>query len=83
MINKFQLRKINSSIRLSEISKFKYQQLEVGDKWFTNNEGVVVKQRCLLKEYHNMHKHKKVVNFIFDILNDNKHWNQSRVEVVS
>jgi hypothetical protein len=80
-MNNFQLRRINSAIRLADISKFKPEILKVGDKWFRNNEGEVIKKRFLLKEYQKKHKQKNIVNLIFDIENHSKYWNQSRLEM--
>ncbi|WP_305840265.1 hypothetical protein [Photobacterium leiognathi] len=81
MLSISQTKKINSAIRLAEISKFKPTTFKIGDKWSLNNDGEVIKTHCLLNKNQAHHKIKSVVNFFFDIKCSNKHWNQSRFEM--
>lgn len=83
MLTHYQSKKINSAIRLAEISKFKpATTFKIGDKWSLNNKGEVIKTNLILKQYQTKHKIKNIVNFVFDITCSNKHWNQSRIEII-
>ena len=83
MLTHYQSKKINSAIRLAEISRFKpATTFKIGDKWSLNNNGEVIKANCLLKKHQIKHQIKHIVNFVFDITCSNKHWNQSRIEII-
>ncbi|MGD6739540.1 hypothetical protein ACN08N_25910 (plasmid) [Photobacterium leiognathi subsp. mandapamensis] len=80
MLSNFQKQKIKSAIRLAEILNFK-SSLKMGDHWSLSESGEVVKNNKKLKSYQIKHRTLKVKTFIFDVTNENKHWNQSRIEV--
>lgn len=81
MLSISQKQKINSAIRLAEISKFKPSSFEIGDHWSLNESGEIVKNNQKLKHHQIKHKSLKVTTFVFDITHTNKHWNLSRIEL--
>ncbi|MCD9492631.1 hypothetical protein GLP30_17090 [Photobacterium phosphoreum] len=82
MLTHYQSRKVNSAIRLAEISNIKPVIFKIGDKWSLNNNGEIVKDNVSLKIHQTKHQTKHIVNFVFDITCSNKHWNQSRFEII-
>ncbi|TFZ62408.1 hypothetical protein E4T25_04220 [Photobacterium damselae subsp. piscicida] len=67
MLTGHQLHKIDSVIRLTEISTFKPTTFTIGDRWILNNNKEVVKINSSLQSYQTQHQSSKMVRFVFNV----------------